>query len=248
MTTEEKEEITLWLDNPDRSVSVGKELGKKHIKNRHLLKTIDKSDDKAMRLLTYHLERRLNKALEEEADIADRAYFAEQAKKKAAEKPKETLVKKKEEVPVKRAEGLEVEKEPLDVEAMKKRAGDLSLQANMAHADMKKAATDAERLELAAKVVALDNERREIWNTLEGKKLVDKKPERVPTDAEKLAEIIRKGSLKICTDSLRRAEKKLREAETEKAKKSAQKSVDKYNVELAEINRLMGISNDRAES
>jgi hypothetical protein len=252
MNTEEKQEIIDWLDNPKRDIDEGRKIAKKHLKNRHLLKVIDKGEDKAMRLLTYHLERQLNKVAQEEANAADMEYFAQEAAKEAEAKKTEAAKTpaedKSAEKPKKRADALTVDHNPADPEEMKKRAGQLSLEANMAHAEMKKAKTDAERFELGAKVVALDNERRAIWNELEGKKLVEKNPKRQLSDAEKLAEFIRKGSYKTTKDSLSRAKKKLKEADTDRAKKSAQKSVDKYKAELAEIERLMGIDNGKAEN
>jgi hypothetical protein len=265
MNTEEKQEITDWLDNTNRTIDEGRTIAKKHIKNRHLLKVIDKGDDKAMRLLTYHLERRLNKVLEDEANAADMEYFAQEAEKQAEEKkaetPKAPADDKPEEKPKPKADGLTVEPpmrhlpqdavktaNATDPEAKKKRAGELSLQMAVAHSDMRKAKTDAERFELGATIVTLDNERRDIWNELEGKGQAKPKPDRIPSGPEKLAEIIRKGSYKTTKDSLSRAKKKVKEATTDRAKKSAQKSVDKYKAELAEIERLMGIGNGKAES
>lgn len=252
MNTEEKQEITDWLDNTNRTIDEGRIIAKKHIKNRHLLKVIDKGDDKAMRLLTYHLERRLNKVLEDEANAADMEYFAQEAAKEAKEKkaemPKAPADDKPAEKPKPKADGLSVDNNFTDPEAKKKRAGELSLQMAVAHSDMKKAKTDAERFELGATIVTLDNERRAIWNELEGKGQAKPNPTRIPSDAEKLAEIIRKGSYKITKDSLSRAKKKVKEATTDRAKKSAQKSVDKYKAELAEIERLMGTGNGKAES
>jgi len=253
MSTEEKQEITKWLENPNRDIDEGRNIAKKHIRNRHLLKVIEKGNDKAMRLVTYHLERKLNKVLEDEANAADMEYFAQEAEKEALakkeEKEQSPADDKPAEKPKPRVDALTVDHTPAaEPEEMKKRAGQLSLEANMAHAEMKKAKTDAERFELGAKVVALDNERRAIWNELESKGQAKPNPTRKPSDAEKLAEIIRKGSYKITKDSLSRAKKKLKEAETDKAKKSAKKSVDKYQAELAEIERLMGIGNGKAEN
>lgn len=254
MNKKEANQIQEWLDDSNRSLDKGKELAGKHIRNRHLLKTINKSKDKAERLVNYHLQRLLNKFEEERAAAADKKYIEKEFAKpaKAKKKPEPVIQPEQAGKPASKPDGLTIENgDELtadNVAQMKKRAGDLSLQATMTHADMKKATSDADRAELAAQVVAMDNERREIWNMLEGKGKVPPAPDRVPSDAEKLAEIIRKGSLKTTKDSLKRAQNKLDKATTAKAKNSAQKSVDKYTAELKEINRLMGIEDGKAES
>lgn len=255
MKPQDIKEINEWLENPDRDLAKGRELGDKHIKNRILLKTINRSDKNAARLLPYHLERAIKIFEMARAKKADNEYKKQQAKKQAnPAKPNQSSSKKQaeEKQPAKQnadalsfEKGLPEELTPEVVEELKKRAGKLRHEAAIAHADMKKAKTDKERFELAAVVVARDAESRAIWNRLENKGKVEKMPDRELSDTEKLAKILSGGGIKTIKDSLKRAKKKLREAETDKAKKLAQRSVDKYTEQIAEFNRLMGADNGR---